>query len=114
MIEHYKRLVSLVLEMHAQHSTSDKPKDLKEIEIEAFLLAHQLFELEENQNALNQKEWASIKITGCVGMEQWIYDCAGEIVGLTKLDTHPETWGTEEARLKIGNLIQCSVYNNLT
>jgi len=68
--------------------------------------------LKDEQNALNQKESASIKIIGCAGVEQWVYDCAGEIVDLTKLDKSPEEWDAEEARLEIGNLIQCSVYNN--
>jgi len=114
MIEHYKRLVSLVLGMHDEQIAEDGAHNPSGVELEAILLASHIRELEDNQDALNQKESPPIKITGCAGMEQWIYDCAGEIVDLTKLDTHPETWGSIEARLGIGKLIPCSVYNNLT
>ena len=58
MIEHYKRLVSLVLGMHAEQATEDGTYDPQGDELEAILLAHQIRDMETRQNVLNQKESA--------------------------------------------------------
>lgn len=59
MIEHYKRLVSLVLEMHDEQIAEDGAHNPSVIELEAILLASHIRELEDNQNVLNQRESAS-------------------------------------------------------
>jgi len=59
MIEHYKRLVSLVLGMHAEQATENGTYDPQGDELEAILLAHQIRDIETRQNSLNQKESAS-------------------------------------------------------
>lgn len=70
MIEHYKRLVSLVLEMHAEQATEDGTYDPQGAELAAILLAHQIRELERNQNALNQKESASDKASKATALDE--------------------------------------------
>lgn len=58
MIEHYKRLVKLVLQNHSCNA-EEESYNPQGIELEAVLLASHIRELEYKQNALNQKESAS-------------------------------------------------------
>lgn len=59
MLEHYKRLVQLVIEMHAEQATEDGTYNPQGSELEAILLAHQIDERQKHENSLREKQQAA-------------------------------------------------------
>lgn len=112
MIEHYKRLVSLVLEMHDEQIAEDGAHNPSGVELEAILLASHIRELEDNQNALNQKESVSDEVLQARAMEMAV----STSIALVRLYMDVEREGREgkssvATAAKINNVIKSAIYS---